>query len=188
MSPTLSTSAINFLRVQKRIREAQQVFDQKLLRYSALGSVVVLVLLLGSVAYWQYLEIQSKEIASQEDTQQRVITQSSKDEQEYMIFADRLNAIGQIINNRNSKREALDFLALIAQPNLSFDAINYNAESKQLSFRAQATSVFIVEQFLDQLRLPTVSRYFTNIEVSNITRNQEGVYSMQVVVTLQVQT
>lgn len=188
MSPTISTPAINFLRVQKRLREAQQVFDQRLFRYAVIGSFSVLILLLGAGAYWQYLEIQSRELKDQQESQQRVIAQSAEDEREYLVFVDRLDAIGDIIGNRNSKREALDFLALIAQPNLAFDAINYNAESKQLSFRAQAASVFSVEQFLEQLRLPTVSRYFTHIDVSNITRNEEGTYSMQVVVTLQIQT
>lgn len=184
----ISTSAINFLRLQKRIREARQQFDERLFRYSLLGSGFVIIVLIAFAAFWQYLDLQTRELEAQEAAQQRVIAQSAEDEREYLIYVDRLNAIGNIIGNRNSKREALDFLALIAQPNLAFDAINYNAESKQLSFRAQAQSVFSVEQFLDRLRLPDVSRYFTDIEVSNITRNEEGTYSMQVVVTLQVQS
>lgn len=180
----ITTTAINFFREQRRVNESQEELDGKIFKGGVTVIICALLVMGGTTAWWLWRAQQLTALQDNQSQQERLISQSKEDEAQYVSFATRLDTMYQLLQTRNSKKEALDFLALLAQSDLSFDGISYDSKSKQLSFRVQADSVFGVEEFLEKLRQPNISVYYTAIDVSNIRRDEAGAYIMEVRVTL----
>lgn len=180
----IAPSSINFFRAQHRVAETQDQLDSKILKIGAGIAGVGVVLLLATGIWWQWTLGQEQELMETQRQQERVISQSVAEESQYLSFVTRLNVLQELMQARNSKKEALDFLALLAKPTLGFDNIVYDSNNKQLAFRVQAESVFSVEEFLADLREPSISEYYQDIEVSNIRRDDTGSYIMDLAATL----
>lgn len=181
----IAPTTINFLRAQHRVSEVQ---DKQDTLFFQIASVVVGISAAGFIAllvWWQYGVQQLQAAKQQEAAQARVIAQSSESEAQYLSFVARLDEISRLLQNRNSKKEALDFLSLLARPSVGFDSIVYDARAKQLTFRVQAESVFSVEEFLELLRQDTIRAYYADVSVSNIRRDDVGGYILDVVTTLE---
>lgn len=180
----LTPSAINFFRTQHRVAESQDLLDTRVLQIGGGVLVVGLLLVAITTGWWQWTLAQERQLTEQKHQQERVIAQSADQERQYLSFVTRLDTLQKLLQERNSKKEALDFLALLAKPDLGFDNIVYDSKNKQLAFRVQAASVFSVEEFLAELRDPDVSVYYQDVQVSNIRRDDTGQYIMDLAATL----
>jgi N-glycosylase/DNA lyase len=180
----VSTTAINFFREQHRASESQEKLDLLVMRIGLAVAGISVVLAVAGVVWWQYGVRQLSDIKEQQAQQARIIAQSSESEIQYLSFVLRLDELTKLLQDRNSKKEALDFLSLLARPTVGFDGITYAAREKELAFRVQAQSVFAVEEFLESLRQDSIRNYYDDISVSNIRRDEDGAYIMDIVATL----
>jgi Tfp pilus assembly protein PilN len=183
----VSTTAINFFREQHRASESQEKLDLLVMKIGLAAAGVSLALVVAGVGWWQYQVRQLNVLKEQQAQQARIIAQSSESEVQYLSFVIRLDELAKLLQDRNSKKEALDFLSLLARPTVSFNGIAYAAREKQLTFSVRATSVFAVEEFLESLRQDAVRAYYEEIDVSNISRDEEGGYTMEIIATLKVE-
>ncbi len=180
----IAPSTINFFRQQSQEVQKQDDFDTWFFRASGGFGALCLCIFVGVIIWWQ-LGVRSLAEARQQEAQHnQIITRSGENEAQYLSFVARLDELAQLLQNRNSKKEALDFLSLLVRPAIGFDAINYDAKGKKLTFRVSAESVFSVEEFLEDLRRPDIQAYYTDIQVSNIRRDDQGSYIMELIVTL----
>lgn len=184
----LAPTTINFLRAQHRVSEAQEKLDRVIFQGASVVAGISTAGLIALLVWWQYGSQQLQAAKQQEAAQARVIAQSAESEAQYLSFVTRLDEISRLLQNRNSKKEALDFLSLLALPTVGFDSIVYDARAKQLTFRVQAENVFSVEEFLELLRQDTIRAYYADVSVSNIRRDDQGAYILDVIATLQGET
>lgn len=180
----ISTPTINFFREQQRKSASQDKLDLNIFRGAIAVTSVIAIVSVGLAIWWQIQAQQLRQLQAEEQQRSRLIAQASQEEAEYLSYSRRLDLVGDILETRTSKKEAMDFLSLLTQPDIGFDNITYDDQEKQLQFRLRASSVFAVESFLELLRQPVIDEYYDDVQVSNIRRDDLGEYVMDVGVTL----
>lgn len=180
----LITNDINFMRRQRRQLARLQELDKKLFYGSVAIFVVAVVATVAAGAYWQWSRQQLVDVEDQIAQQERVVRGAAEEEAEYILYTTRLGAIQQILEDRNPKKEALDFLAELLVPSIAFDAVNYDTAERRLTFRVEAQDVFSVEIFLDKLREPDMNAKIEKIQISSVQRDENGRYVMNVDIIL----
>lgn len=181
------TDDINFVSQARRRLEQTHSLDRRLFLAAAGIAVVSVLMTAGMGAYWQWQERQLQELETQLRNQERLVSLSSEEEARYMLYTRRLDLIGEVIGNRSSKEEALDFLSQLLIPNIAFDRISFDPDARLLSFRIRALNVISVENFLETVRQPTMRDQIEEIQVSAIRRDEQGAYLMELNVVLQAE-
>lgn len=176
----IAINNINFVRGSRRELAKSQERDRLIFYVSTGVFAVCVTLAVGLFAYWQYARQQLAQLKSRQMAQQRIVTESARDEAEYIIFAHQLDTIGDILQTRTSKQDALSFLAAMAVPDVSFNRIAYNDVDRSLSFRVEAVNVFSVERFLQRLRSDEIWSQVDKAQISDIRRDETGRYVMDV--------
>ncbi|MCD8484265.1 hypothetical protein LRY65_00115 [Candidatus Woesebacteria bacterium] len=180
----LITNEINFMRRQRRQLARLQALDQQIL-YVAIAVFVIAALTTAAAGgYWYWTRQQLALLEDRITQQERVIQGSAAEEAEYILYTTRLGSIASILEDRNPKKEALDFLSELLVPSIAFDAVNYDTQERRLTFRVEAQDVFSVEIFLDKLREPEMNEKIANIQLSGIQRDEVGRYVMNVTIVL----
>jgi len=180
----LITNEINFMRRKRRKLARLQSIDQKLLYASGVIFAFAVILTVVAGGYWEWSRRQLSSIEDQIALQERVVRGAAIEEAQYILYTTRLTTIQEILEMRNPKKAALDFLAELLVPSIAFDAVNYDTGDRLLTFRVEAQDVFSVEIFLDKLREPGMRDKIEEIQISSIQRDEAGRYIMNVSIVL----
>lgn len=170
---------INFLSDRRLEVQRAQSLDKQIFRATVGVFTVVLAIVLGGTAYWRYEMYQLSTIKESQQEQARIVTSAADDEALYLLYTTRLDLIGSVFEVRSSKRRAMEFLAQLVQPSVTFDSVTYDSASRVLQYRVAAENVFAVELYLERLRSPDVRSQVAELAVGSIRRDQFGGYTLE---------
>lgn len=175
---------INFLSDRRQEVQRAQALDTRIFQVSLGIFGVVLTVVVGAFAFWRYQIYQLNEIKNDQQEQTRIITAAAEDEALYLLYTTRLDLISSVFEVRSSKRRAMEFLAQLVLPNVTFDRVTYDSATRTLTYRVAAVNVFAVEQYLERLRSPGIRDQIADVQVGTIRRDEFGGYTLENIVVL----
>lgn len=176
---------INFLRKQNRKLTELQQRDKLWLKYASFVFAGVLIISLISVGTNFYFQFQISR-AHQRITELEDAIMSREDvEKSAVITSQKLKVISELFNQRQDKQLALEYFTNLFGEKVLVKDIQYKEELSILSLNIEAKDVFVIERVLTLLTsADTVSRY-PLLALSDLRRDDQGVYSMDLTITLE---
>jgi Tfp pilus assembly protein PilN len=176
---------LNFLQ-QRRTRLAVLNKQDRYLLWGSLGFFTVVVAITLGLVIWSIILKQKAESLTETQAQNnRTLSSLADTEAQYLVFTQRLKIISELWPARGSQQQTLQFLTDISDPMVKFQNVQYEQESKQLSFSVFADDFFGVEKFLEQVRASGNQERIGNLEVTPPNRNDQGSYSFEATIVLQ---
>jgi hypothetical protein len=175
---------INFLSTKHRKATEQQKQDKKLFRYAVIAFSGILAILLVAVGFSFFLQFQLNASQNKAKDLERQILANEAIEKSAVVLAKKVSVLKTLLEERQDKQQALEFFSNLFGSNVVLKDITYQATEGLLSLRVQAFSVFELEQVFNRLKEEeTVARY-GNVATSDLRRDQEGAYSLNLTISL----
>jgi hypothetical protein len=175
---------INFLRERRKKLTKSQEQDQKIMKISAsiLAAIMVVALMvvIVSLFFQQRLNVI---VQAEEDSKQQILN-NEEVEKTYLISLNKLQALVQLDKSRQNKQETIAYFTSVFGTEVLVTKIEYVDQEKLLTFRIQAKDVFSFRHVFDTLISVELRQRFNQINMSNLRRNNEGVYEMSVAVVM----
>lgn len=180
MAQQSTLPTVNFLRRKRQRLQVQQKRDRIFLLGASVFLGLTLLVLLGVFGAWLWFRQQQGDLEARQQQNDRVIRQLAQSEAEYLLFTKRLDLLDGIFSTQISQQRTLEFLSGIRTDGVRFQGIAYDPVQKSISFQAVAQDITRFDAFVNTLRTPEVQEEITNLEVSQVGRNELGEYSMEV--------
>ncbi len=180
----MAAVSVNFLRRRRQQVVRTQQLDRRILLVAITVAVISVLITLVTAVYQQLLLRQLSQTIREQRTAQAVVNQQSANEAAYLLYSTRLNILKALLEGRGSQGRALSFLSQMATSELTFDRVSYDDSKQELTFRVQAQNVLAVENFIERLREPDIRPQFTDLQLSDVRRNEEQVYTIEAKVRL----
>lgn len=175
---------INFVRQRLRKLTQLEKQDQKKFKLVAAVALVLFLILAVILGFKLYLVSQLREIdASQKNYLARIQKQEAQ-EKSFVLFVNKLRVLSDIFSKRKDKQEAISYFSQVFGPDVTIQRIAYESDSELLSFRLMAADIFTLQQVFDLLSAQQATGKFASLVKSNLQRNDNGTYQMQVTVVL----
>lgn len=179
------TTTINFLRARKKEVSAQEKIDRKYalwMTYLLVG-VIFLFIFVWGVEFFYSSRI-TKVKAETRLTESR-ITQQKNVEEELFSLAEKLSFIDNSLEAKEKKREAITFFTQnFSTADTSLREITFNAEGI-LQFQLVSNDIFVLQRTVQALQGPAIRDQYSSINLSDIVRDGNGTYRMQVIVVVE---
>lgn len=182
--PALPINNVNFIRSHRWQVEQGRRRDLLLLRVGLGFFVVALLITTGMVAYSHTLNQQISKINGDIATQQALVNRLAGSEANYLIFTTRLDVIKTVLESRHQNAMAFAFIQKLMLPQLSFDQIRVDPQTRQLQFMVRARSILAADTFLTTINQPSLAKEISELKLSEIKRDENGGYSIMVTVLL----
>ena len=174
---------INFLSKQNVKLSKQQEKDRLIFKYALIAFIVCSVAFLGIFSINLYLQYRINQVQAQVMTAKKQIDSERTLEANYLFFVNKLTIIRELFDQRANKQIAMGFFSELFGPNISISGLNYNMEEGILSLQVVSPHVFYLEEALDVLEDPDVTKYFTSLTKSNLNRQPMGQYAFSLTVS-----
>lgn len=179
---------INFLRHRRKRLTKAQAQDKKALRFSLIGfGVVVGIALITSGIHFFFIQRQNTLQREQDQLKAAILAQENA-ERTYVLLAGKLEAANQIFKLRQDKQAAIAFFYNQLGPNIILQQIEYDPQivsDQQLRITVQAPEIFTFEQVKAVITSEAVKSQYPGITASNVNRESEGKYTIQLEIPLQ---
>jgi hypothetical protein len=175
---------INFLKDRQKRLSKQEQLDYSIWRYALMGftGVVVVVLIVVSTNF--YFQYKLRQIKADQDRLRKVVLSQEDIERSYVIFANKLKVLRELLDKRSDKREAINYFSSLFGPGVLIREIEYDADEGILSFGLRADSVFVLDRVFELLSAPELQTKFSQVTKSELGRSSEGMYDLKVTVVL----
>lgn len=175
---------INFLSSRTRHKQKQREQDKRLFKIASLVLAVVVfvfVLIMGlKLVVNLKIQNKTKEIANLKKT----ITELAPVELSYLIFVNKLRAVGEIYAARSDKQTAMNYFADLMSNVATITGMNYDEESGGLNLQLDHQNIFSVEDSMNILNSPLVTDVYRNVEKSSLSRQDQGNYLLRLAIQL----
>ncbi len=176
--------SINFVRERRRKLSKVEVQDRVWLRWSmiATGVVAVVVLVIVGVGFffrWQVSQVQAQQASLKKEVASQVEVERS-----YVIFANKLRMIKDIVEDRADKQAAIAYFTQAFGSDGLLREINFAADKRIVDFRVQAPDVFAFQRVLQLLDSPAVRERYPKIKREELRRTGLGTYEIGVSIDL----
>lgn len=175
---------INFLSSRTRHKQKQREQDKRLFKIASLVLAVVVfvfVLIMGlKLVVNLKIQNKTKEIANLKKT----ITEQAPVELSYLIFVNKLRAVGEIYAARSDKQTAMNYFADLISNVATVTGMNYDEESGGLNLQLDHQNIFSVEDSMNILNSPLVTDVYRNVEKSSLSRQDQGNYLLRLAIQL----
>ncbi len=175
---------INFLRERRRKLTKNQEQDRRVMKIAASILAVVmgiaLVVVIISLFYTQRL---NAVLRAQEDTKQQILN-NEEVEKSYLVSLNKLQALVELDKSRQTKQETVAYFTTVFGQEVLVTKIEYVDSEKLLTFRIQAKDVFILKNVFNTLLSDELRQRFNQVNMSNLRRNDGGIYEMSVAVVM----
>jgi len=174
---------INFLSKQNVKLSKQQEKDRLIFKYALIVFIVCSVAFLGIFSINLYLQYRINQVQAQVMTAKKQIDSERTLEANYLFFVNKLTIIRELFDQRANKQIAMGFFSELFGPNITISGLNYNMEEGILSLQVVSPHVFYLEEALEVLEDPDVTKYFTSLTKSNLNRQPMGQYAFSLTVS-----
>lgn len=176
--------SINFLGKRGSLYQKHVAEDHRLFQIALASFGVTVIILLALVGFNIYLASTLQGVVKkQNDTKQSIVTNQTV-EAAYLLFSHKLKAIAEIFEKRNNKQQAINYLNELFSENGFIGGVNYDGEEQILSLTVDSTNIFQLDELVKKLDSPEVKSNFASLNRSNMSRSNEGKYSMKLTIQL----
>lgn len=176
--------SINFLGKRGSIYQSNLVRDHKLFLAALICFGVSIIIFLAMIGFNIYLGVKLQNITKkQKETQQSIVTNQTV-EASYLLFSNKLKAIGEIFEKRNNKQQAINYLSSLFGDSAFIGGVTYDGEAQILSLTVSSNNVFLLEDLMQRLDSDEVRANFASLNKSNIRRTEDGKYEMKLTIEL----
>lgn len=174
------TANINFLRVRKKAIGEQEVKDRK---YSVwMTYLTVLVGLVAVVVLGADIVLRRQIDRVREESSQAMqqIQQHQAVESELLALAEKLAFIENSLQDKEKKREAIAFFTQqFSTQESNLREITFGSEGV-LEFQLVSKNIFVLQSTVAALQSPAMLERYRSVTLSDISRDVNGAYRMQV--------
>ncbi len=179
--------SINFVAErQKKLKLAQEK-DRPLLKKAgvALAGVVLVTGIVLAISF--YFSFETNQVIASQKKITAQIDSRKETEKKFASFFQKLSVLTQLFGERQNKQEALSFFKNLFGSEITVTGLTYNETDQKLTFSILSPSVFKLESVFNTLRSQALKDKYPNVEKNNLTRGDNGSYSMQLTVILKAQ-
>lgn len=175
---------INFVR--QRLKKLGKLYqqDRKLFNLALIIAGIIFSLFLIVLGIRWYFVSQLKKIDATYANYSEQISLMEDEERSYVILANKLKTLSQILEDRQDKQEAIAYFSQIFGSETIIDQIVYESESKLLAFGVRTVNIFTLEQVFATLASDQTQAKFVELHQSELKRNENGTYQMKVTVVM----
>ncbi len=175
---------INFLRSEQLRLTGQAKKDRRIFKYVSLATAGVFLIFGTILSVNQFLTFRIGQVENQIESISKEIKNQEKLEGEYLFFVDKLKIIRKLFELRTDKQKAIEFFKNLFADDVEISGINYDIENGILSLQVNNPHVFRLEDSLEVLKDPEVTKHFKTFDVEALRRNREAEYGFKITVTL----
>lgn len=149
---------------------------QKRLRFLAIfGTIFLIGTVLFSFSLTFILNFQVQDVSRQILLVKKKIDEYRQREGELLILKNRSGLIGKILKDRTGSLMILSELKNESPEGITFEVVEAGMKG-ELKILARSADLFSLNELMNRLSDPEVSKNFKAIEVSSINRSSEGTY------------
>lgn len=150
---------------------------QKRLSFLATISIIILIgTTLLSFAVFFALDLQNKDVISATTSAKTKIKSLEKREGDLLVLKNRSELIDKILDGRTESIKILTDFEKLSPQGITFQTVE-SGQKGDLKVLAKATNLFLLNEFIQKLSDPNLTKDFTLIDVSSINRGERGDYS-----------
>lgn len=176
--------SINFVRERRRKLSKVEVQDRVWLRWSMIATGVVSGLVLVIVGVGLFFRWQVSQVQAQQESLKKEVASQVEVERSYVIFANKLRMIKDIVENRADKQAAIAYFTQAFGSDGLLREITFAADKRIVDFRVQAPDVFAFQRVLQLLDSPAVRERYPKIKREELRRTGLGTYEIGVTIDL----
>ncbi|MFH2019722.1 MAG: hypothetical protein ABII80_03865 [bacterium] len=172
---------INFLKNTPTLSDQSYQKERDYFRYSIVGVIVVIVIMLGGFI-WQYVltrRFEETENRITEMNQQLIGLTEASAQQIYL--KSRLKLIEQFLSDRTVSREAIQQVFSLTIPGVIVSGVSFE-DDNTITLQTEADDVLSFANLVDYFSEDT--RFFLQVVSKGVSRSDVGVYQMQLSLTL----
>lgn len=170
------TGSINFLRQQRGAVDLQTRKDKRIVRYTTSVLGMFLAVVVGIVVIRLIFEFQRKAISSSLDQTRKNITKFSKIEQNYIVFAKKVQLMNDLDLQREAKRQAVQFFYALIPPEDVIQQVQLDATQSRITFQIVSPDVFRMLELLKIVREKIAGDGGYAFQVTGLTRKADATY------------
>ena len=171
-------SSINFLRQQRGAVNLQTRKDKRIVRYTTSILGMFLAVVVGIVVIRLIFEFQRKAISNSLDQTRKNITKFSKIEQNYIVFAKKVQLMNDLDLQREAKRQAVQFFYALIPPEDVIQQVQLDATKSHITFQIVSPDVFRMLELLKIVREKIAGDAGYTFQVTGLTRKADATYVM----------
>lgn len=175
---------INFLKSRRKQLTDRQQRDRRFFQYAAIGLGIIFTLFVVALGVRLWLAYSIGGLQTRQEQLKQQIASLEDNERSYVIFVTKLQILTDLFGQRKNKQEAITYFSSLFDDRVLIKDITYQAEDNLLAFGVEANSVFTLEEVFSRLSDPEVKERFAELNRSELKRDVDGSYSIQVTVVL----
>lgn len=174
---------INLLKNRRILSEKDYIREKKLLQSMVIGLVLV-VFITVAMAIWNFVLSQKlkgieEEIAKASSQMQGLAEANA----EQVYVKNRLNLIGNFLDDQAIARESLQMVLALSLPRVSIGSISFESPN-EISVTVSAENQSALKEALAYYQ--KVDGFFPQVVSTGLIRNNEGGYEMKLILTLPI--
>jgi len=172
---------INFIRDQRKRLEEHVEQDKKIARYTMIGLVVFMLVLVGVMIAYYLFSLQQKKIAEQTANVSAQLSTMSTLEKEYIIYAKKIKLLAALDAERMVKRNASSFFYGLVPPGNVLREVRTDDELNKdtIAFTIESPEVFALLRMLNTFGSREVYDKGYVMSITGLRRDQDGTYSIE---------
>jgi len=175
---------INFLSSRTRHKQKQREQDKKLFKISSIVLIVVVSILVVIIGVKLVINLRIKDKNKTIASLKQTIVEKEAVELSYLIFVNKLKAVGEIYASRSDKQTAMNYFTDLMSDVATITAMNYEEESGGLTLSLDHQNVFFLEKSTTILDSPQVKEVYKNVKKGSLTRADQGNYVLNLAIQL----
>lgn len=172
---------INFLASKKKEVEERNKADQRSLIAIALFSaaIVLIFLVLRGINY--YLDNRINDVIDQQDTIRQAILNNQHEEEEFLIFYEKVSKLTTLLQNRSIGTKVLvDSYQYFTTEDTAITSSIYDYYAHTFDFTLTANDVFALPELLALVTSEKFTSQFNKVELTSLYRGANGRYNLLV--------
>ncbi|HYD34547.1 MAG TPA: hypothetical protein VD999_00610 [Vitreimonas sp.] len=175
---------INFLRNRQKELSKLDQQDRRFFKIAMVVFGVITILSIIATSSQLFLTYRVKQLKDKQNELKRQVVSQENVERSYVIFANKIKILGELFQQRSDKRTAINYFSSLFGPQVLISEISFEGDESLLQFGLKAQDVFTLEEVFEKLSSDEVKNQYAAVNKSELARNQDGGYSMQVTISL----
>lgn len=176
---------INFVNDRRKVLSEVEEKDKKNLKIAGGLTAFLVFVLLATFGIDYYFNYETNKLTTEQNRVRSAIMSQAQIEQEYNVFAQKLQKLSVFFGRRKDKQEALVFFSEVFGQDVVVSGIDYSSADEDLvSFTIQSKNIFAMENAFKILESPDLLQKYQKISKSSLSRNTTGSYTLDLVIVL----
>ena len=169
-------SSINFLRQQRSSVDLRTRRDKRIVRYTTSGLGMFLAVVVGIVIVRLIFEFQHKAVTGSLDKARINIATFSKIEQNYILFAKKVQLMNDLDKQREAKRKAVQFFYALIPADDVIQQVQLDAAQSRMTFQIESPDVFRMLELLKIVREKISGDGAYSFQITSLARKADATY------------